>query len=174
MGDSYSYNETQTFTITHAKHMAAKVSTDLKRLQRFYICSSTPSDKNIEDYETEIIELLNAGYLNTITYGFKRNGEWIEPTLRYTSRDLAGMETNDDDPGRVRPNANIEGASFYSYLIYNSSWDNLSGEEKTKFENRLSVKRNGCQEPGVNGSFSNDKTYSSGGHALDRSSLKSY
>ncbi len=35
---SYSYTtvETKTFTLTHAKHLAAKVAADLKRLQRLY------------------------------------------------------------------------------------------------------------------------------------------
>ena len=39
---SYSYTESTTFTVTHARHMAAKVATDLKRMQRFY---GKPSDE---------------------------------------------------------------------------------------------------------------------------------
>ena len=76
----------------------------------------------IAEYEAEIIEFLKAGYLGTVTYGFRRDGNWIEPTLRYTARDLAGGAANDDDPGRVRPGANTIGATFYSYLTYSSSW----------------------------------------------------
>ena len=43
---SYSYTvaETQTFSVTHARHMAAKVATDLRRMQRFY---GYPSDADI-------------------------------------------------------------------------------------------------------------------------------
>ena len=111
MSDSYSYTESRTFTVTHARHMAAKVATDLKRMQRFY---GKPSDESIADYETEATEMLRAGYLDTVTYGFKRDGKWIEPTLRYTARDLAGASANDDDPGRIRPGADIGGASFRS------------------------------------------------------------
>ena len=99
MSYSYTQTETTTFTITHARHMASKVATDLKRLQRFYY---TPSDQQICDYETEIIELLKGGYLAEVTYGFRRDGKWIEPALRYTARDLAGNVANDDDPGRIR------------------------------------------------------------------------
>jgi hypothetical protein len=34
---SYTITESATtFTVTHARHMAAKVSTDLKRMQRLY------------------------------------------------------------------------------------------------------------------------------------------
>ena len=41
------------------------------------------------------------------TYGFKRNGQWIEPTLKYAARDLAGASAGDDDPGRVLPGKDI-------------------------------------------------------------------
>ena len=86
--------------------MAAKVATDLKRMQRLY--GQAERHRDIAAYETEIIEFLKEGYLGTVTYGFRRDGNWIEPTLRYTARDLAGFAANDDDPGRVRPGANID------------------------------------------------------------------
>jgi hypothetical protein len=59
---SFTITETTTFTVTHARHLAAKVSTDLKRLQRFY---GSPSDTEIAQYEEEAIELLKAGYFGT-------------------------------------------------------------------------------------------------------------
>src|SRR5260363_252520 len=49
--------------------------------------------------------------LGTLTVGFLRDGKWIEPTLRYTARDLAGMAANNDDPGRVRPGLNVSQAT---------------------------------------------------------------
>lgn len=171
MSYSYTVSETKTFTVTHARHMAAKVATDLKRMQRFYF---RPGDSSIAEYETEVIELLKAGYLGTVSYGFRRDGKWIEPTLRYTARDLAGDTANDDDPGRIRPGADIGGASFYSYLTYNAAWDNLSDGEKQAFKKRLPFKRDGAPEPGVNGYLSDDRTYSSGGRALYRASVRSY
>ncbi|RYE37335.1 MAG: hypothetical protein EOP48_28935, partial [Sphingobacteriales bacterium] len=79
MSFSFTYSQTQTFTATHAKHISSKVAADLKRVQRFY---GVPSDSSINDYETELIELLKKGYLGTVTYGFKREDKWIEPTLR--------------------------------------------------------------------------------------------
>ena len=117
MSSSFTLSETTTFTLTHARHMAAKVATDLKRLQRLY---GSPTDVAIVDYEAEVIELLKAGYLGTLTVGFRRD-DWIEPTLKYTARDLAGAAADDDDPGRIRPGANIDGASFYNYLTYSSA-----------------------------------------------------
>jgi hypothetical protein len=171
MSISYTFSQSTTFTLTHAKHMAAKVSTDLKRMQRLY---GDPSDVSIANYETEVIELLKAGYLGTLTVGFRRNGLWIEPTLRYTARDLAGSAANDDDPGRIKLGADIIGAVFYNYLTYSSSWDNLTLAEKDTFKKRMPFYREGVSEPKINGYLVDDLTYSSGGRALNRASVRSY
>lgn len=171
MTDSYTLSNTESFTVTHARHMAAKVATDLKRMQRLY---GSPSDDNIAKYEGEIIEFLKAGYLGTVWYGYRRNGSWIEPTLRYTSRDLSGSAANDDDPGRVRPGAIIIGATFYTYLTYGGTWSRATLAEKEAFRRRLPFQRGDAAEPGVNGYMADDRTYSAGGRALNRASLRSY
>ena len=168
---TYSYTVTETFTRTHARNIAAKIATDLKRMQRFY---GEPSDEWIDAYEEEAIEFLKEGLLGSVTYGFRKNGYWIEPTLFYTARDLMCVTANDDDPGRIRPRADISGATFYSYLIYSYVWNQLTPSEKTEFGGRLPFRRIGASEPGINGYRSRDLTYSSGGRALDRASLRSY
>jgi hypothetical protein len=169
MSYSSTATETTTFTITHARHLAAKVATDLKRLQRFY---GYPSDASIGSFEAEIIALLKSGYLGTVTYGFQRDGRWIEPTLRYTSRDLH-TEGSDDDPGRIRPGADVSGASFCSYLTYSAIWGLLSSAEQGQFERTLAVQRTGAPEPGVAGYLVDDRTYSAGGRALTRAAVRS-
>lgn len=168
---SFTVTETTTFTLTHAKYMAAKVATDLKRIQRFY---SAPNDTDIADYEAEVVELLKAGYLGTLTVGFRRNDRWIPPTLRYTARDLAGVSANDDDPGSVRPGANIDGASFCSYLTYSTTWNKLSSAEQDAFKKRMPYYRTGASEPSIDGYLVGDRVYSSGGRALDRASVRSF
>lgn len=87
MSYSSSYTDSTTFTYTHARHLGAKVATDLKRMQRMY---AYPTDASIAQYEAEIIELLRHGYLDKVTYGFRRDGNWVEPTLRYTAQELGG------------------------------------------------------------------------------------
>jgi len=171
MTSSYTYSQTESFTVTHARHMAAKVATDLKRMQRLY---EFPSDAEITNFEAEIIEFLKKGYLGTVTYGFRRDGNWIEPTLRYTARDLAGASANDDDPGKIRPGAYILGAAFYSYMTYSAAYNNLSSADREAFHGTLPFRRSGAPEPGVNGYLGGDRTYSSGGRALDRSSVRSW
>lgn len=171
MSYSFTHTATQSFTETHAKHIASKVATDLKRMQRFY---GFPSDYDIGTYERELIELLKKGYLRTVTYGYKKNDNWITPTLRYTAKELYGMNSSDDDPGRIPTNANIEGASFHSFLTYSSAWDGLSQDEKEAFKKTLPFQRGYGFEPGISGYMSSDKSYSAGGRSLDRSILKSY
>lgn len=168
---SYTLSETTTFTLTHAKHMAAKYAADLKRMQRFY---GQPSDTSIANYETEMIELLKAGYLGTLTIGFRRNDMWIEPTLRYSARDLYGASANDNDPGRVKPGADIKGASFYSYLTYTPAWEKLNASEQDAFKKRMPFYRGGAPEPSIDGYLVADHTYSAGGRALDRATVRSF
>ena len=167
MSSSFTFSETTTFTLTHARHMAAKVATDLKRLQRFY---GYPPDAAIAGYETEVTELLKAGYLGTFTIGFRRNGCWVEPTLRYTARDLAGAAANDDDPGRIRPGANIEGAGFYSYLTYSALWDALTGAEQEAFRKTHAVLAR--QEPLSRRSAAISSAISSTRPAVERSTAQ--
>ena len=138
MSYSYTVTDTITFTRTHAKHIAAKVSTDLKRMQRFY---GQPLDASIQAYETEVVELLKDGCLGIVAYGFRRHGSWIMPTLRYTARELCAASTIDNDPGRIRPGADISGARFYSYLIYSPAWDQLTDADKEAFRSRLPFSR---------------------------------
>lgn len=171
MSSSFTITEASTFTVTHARHMAAKVATDLKRMQRFY---GKPSDTAIAEYEAEATELIKGGYLATVTYGYMRGDNWIEPTLRYTARDLSGASANDDDPGKVRPGADVSGASFYSYLTYTDAWYRLSATEQDAFKRRMPFYRGGAPEPGIDGYLSNDRTYSAGGRALERASVRSY
>ena len=161
--------KTSTFTSTHASYIAAKVATDLKRMQRFY---GEPSDKSIDNYEAEVILLLKHGYLKKVSYGFLRNGSWTEPTLIYTSNELTGAAN--DDPGKIRPGQDIANAVFYSFLEYSDAWFRLSDKERELFEKNLPIQRGTGNTPGINGYLDNDRTYSSGGRALSRSSVRSF
>ncbi len=169
MSYSFTTTETRTFTITHANYLASKVATDLKRMQRFY---GRPSDRMIEKYEKEIALYLKHGYLEKVSYGFKKDGNWIEPTLIYRASDIE--YSANDDPGKVRPGCDISGASFYSFLEPSSKWCELTGSEKKQFENSLPLNRGTANTPGINGYLEHDRTYSAGGRALSRSSVRSY
>ena len=169
MSYSFTVSNTVTFTVTHARHMAAKVAADLKRMQRFY---GHPSDADITRYEQEATAFLKAGYLGTVTYGFKRGEQFIGPTLRYTAQDLAGGSASDDDPGLIRPRADVEGATFYSFMTYSAAWHAATQSERDSFDKELPFQRSGASEPTIGGYLSADRTYSSGGRALNRSTVR--
>ncbi len=171
MSGSYTYSETQTFTVTHAKHIASKVAADLKRIQRLY--NGKPTDAQIADYQEELIEMLPKGYIETVTYGFIRNDNWVL-ALKYHATDSGDMVA-DDDPGKIRPGIDISGASFYSYLSYSSTWFNLMDIERDVVRRRLSIKRTTAETPSVeNGYWEDDHVYSSGGRSLKRATIKRY
>ena len=171
MSYSFTFTASSAFTVTHARHMAAKVATDLMRMRRFY---GSPGEVDINAYEEEVVALLKTGYLGQLWYGFKRDGSWIEPTITYTARDLHNGSAADDDPGRIRPGADVSGARFYSFLSYSAAWDDLTPAEKHAFKKSLPYYRESGTEPPVYGYLSYDRTYSSGGRALDRASVRSY
>lgn len=172
MSTSYVETVSTAFTITHAKRLASKVRTDLMRIHRFY--NGRPSIAAIDDYEDELIALLRDGYLEKVTYGFKRAGKWIAPSVSYTAEDLLFGGGQDDRPGAISANKNVSGASFSSYLRYSEAWFQLSAEERDKYKERLPFRRSGADEPGVDGYFTSDKSYSAGSRALNRSSLRGF
>ena len=170
MTESYTYSESTTFTVTHARYIASKVMADLKRMQRYH---GAPGDDRIAKYDLELVALLRSGYLDEITYGFQKDGDWIEPTLRYTADDCFGG-AQDHDPGRVSPWADTAGARFSSYLTYSSSWYGASEAVRGAFGQTLPFQRVAGEEPGARGSMVSDKTYSAGGRAVHRYALRSW
>lgn len=171
MSTSYVETVSTAFTITHAKRLASKVRTDLMRIHRLY--DGRPSLHRIDKFEEEVTILLRDGYLDTVAYGFKRNGNWIAPTLRYTAEVLLFGSGVDDRPGAVKPNLDVSGASFYSFLTYSDAWFALTANEQDAYERALPIQRSAGNAPGVVGYFASDKNYSAGGRALNRSSLRS-
>lgn len=170
MTTSTTFTDSITFTVTHARHLASKVATDLKRMQRFY---DVPSDADINQYEAELVELMRGGYLGTVRYGFKRDDTWIEPMLEYTSHELAGPSIADDHPGRIRPGADVSGARFHSHLTYSPKWARLSAAEREAIKRTLPFQRGHGAQPALGGYLVADRTYSAGGRSLGRSSLRS-
>jgi hypothetical protein len=167
---SYSFEESTTFSIVHARHMAAKVATDLLRLQRFY---GKPTNNSIDAYEAELIALLKQDYLLAVTYGFKRNEKWVV-ALRYHAVP-GGSLVADDDPGKLKPGVDVSNCSFGSFLEYNANWSNLNSTAKQTFRKTLPFQRSDGTEPGVEaGYWVDDRSYAAGGRAISRSVIKRY
>lgn len=164
---TYTTTESKTFTVTHAVHIAVKIGTDLKRMQRFY---GKPTDERISDYEKEAIVLLKDDYLSRIEYGFKSNDETWRIALKYEAR-RGGVLIADDDPGGIRPCVDVTGCKFHSFLVTNHRWSVLSKEDKDLVYKKagISFKRSEGTEP--SGNWVVDRVYSAGGRGVQRSSL---
>lgn len=163
MSTTYTTSSTSSFTVTHARYLASKMAADLRQMQLFY---GKPSDSQIADFITEAVVLLLNGYLATVTYGFKRDGRWVV-ALRYNAR-TSGVLLADDRAGRVTPGVDISGASWCSFLEHSLAFLLLSDAERQRIEDQLPIRRTAAEEPGVSGSWTSDRSYSSGGVSLQR------
>lgn len=166
---SYTTTSTDSYTVTHARYVASKVATDLKRFQRFY---NSPSDGWIDMYEKELVGLLKYDAVDNVVYGFQRNALWTPASVRYRALP-GGTLMADDDPGKIRPGVDIAGAHFTSFLSYSSSWFALPLDERTRIEEALPIQRTTGSSPSLEtGSWVDDLGYSAGGRGLGRSSVR--
>ena len=163
---TFSYTQSETWSRTHARRVAGKVSADLLQMQQAY---GRPSDKWLEDYLDELVVLLSYSVLGSVTYGFKRHGDWVV-ALRYEA-DMSGMLTLDDRSGRIPRGDDVNGATWGSYLIKNGTWSSLSASQQAAIERQLPFPREGAREPGDAGPRIFDKTYSSAGNGVRRCTI---
>jgi hypothetical protein len=152
------------FTRTHARHLASKVAGDLRQMQIFY---EKPSDTEIEEYMTELTELLAGAFLDSVEYGFRDASGWIL-AVRYVVR-ADGTLVADDRSGRIAIGVDISNAHWYSYLRLSAKWGVLSENERERMERAIPVKRLAQPEPKVgHGSWMQQKTYLSNGVGMVR------
>ena len=165
---SMTSTRTGTFTIANARYVTSKIKADLKLLQRAY---GSPTDADIEAYGEEAAQLLNGGYLGTVTYGYRRNGSWVV-ALRYTAR-IDGTLTADDRAGGIPRGVDISGAQFYSFLTYSTKWYSLPISERDRIESLLPISRTTAPEPGTSGGYwSADRSYSYNGTGVARGAFR--
>lgn len=163
--------ESTTFTRTHARHITARIAADLARLTAFYPTELTES--RIKQFQEEAIEYLKAGYLESVTYGFRREGaDWIgDPyvewvlALKYVVND-GDLEGGSSAPGGIKPNADVTGAKFHSFLVPNSSFNQLSQVSQDAFDQSLPIYRASGEAP--EGNFHQDRAYGQGGRYVNR------
>jgi hypothetical protein len=161
------YTTTSTFTTSDARRVGGKVAADLRQMQQEY---GSPSDQQIESYLGELLMLLSDGYLDTVMFGFKRDGSWLPATLRYTALSL-GTTGDGDRSGTVKRGVETAGAHFTSYLSYSQKWRNLSEEARARYKAGLPIQRVSGEEPKAPGGWVEDKTYTSGGGGVRRAVL---
>ena len=100
------YTTSSTFTKTNVKYVASKVVADLRGLRAYY---GEPDEDKIWDFYEELVELLAGGYVTSVEYGFKRNGQRV--VSLYYEAQMDGSLT-DGKSGGVYARAKISGASL--------------------------------------------------------------
>ena len=153
--------------------MTARVKSDLKRLNQLYPAANL-SEERIERFHEEATTLLRDGYLQTVTYGFQKEVEYLFSkteakwlvALKYEVVN-GELDGGSDVPGGLRYGCDIEGSSFSSFLTYSSKWDELSPQEQEAYKiNKLPFQRTAGVEPQAN--WSQDRSYGKGGKIMNR------
>lgn len=166
---TYTFATTSTFTRTSARHIASKVVTDLRRMSFYY---GRPSERQIEDYYAELVELLVEGHLESVEYGFRREGRRVV-SLYYEAR--ADGSLSDDRAGGVPARVDITGASWFSFLEKSTKFFNLPEREQARIEAALPVKRTPSQPPSNGqGYWVTDRSYSADGVGTQRRTFRPY
>jgi hypothetical protein len=170
MSFSMTRTVSESFTLTHAKYLASKVTTDMLRCQQLY---QQPSNTDINDYGTELALLMRDGYVSEYEFGFKI-GDYRLLSWHYTVRNSDVTATN-DRPGGLPSGVSIANASFFNQLTYSTNWSLLSFEEQQKLKAELPVRRETRDGPkdGL-GHWTQDLSYSAGGVSLGRKTFRPY
>lgn len=164
MSYSCSTTRTSTFTLSNARYVASKVVTDLRQFQRWY---GRPDDSWIDSYHDELVTLSNGGYVDSVTYGFQRDGRWIL-TLEYQFR-YDGTLADDDRAGGVRHPVNLDGTTFASLLYWSTAWSNLTEDQKNAIAATLPFSRTSSGDDRyAMGRYANERTYSVDGSGASR------
>lgn len=160
----------ETFTLTYAKYLASKVTSDMRRCQQNY---GLPCDADINDYGTELALLLRDNYVAEYEFGFHINNERLL-SWKYTVRnsDLAGT---DDRPGKILSAVDLSGASFFNQLSHSSTWYALSESERSEIETLLPIQRIPKSDlKDGKGYWLPDLSYSAAGRSLGRQTFRPY
>ncbi len=163
--------ESTTFSLANARHISARIATDLSRLTSFYPTKLT--ELRISQFQEEATLYLKAGYLKSVTYGFrKEESNWMGDTsyewvlaLKYVANE-GEFEGGSSIPGGIKPGTDVSGTHFYSYLVLNSKFFELDQTAQDAFENTLPINRSNGKEPV--GTWRQDLVYGQGGRYMNR------
>lgn len=163
---TYSYSTS--FTATDARYLASKVAADLYQC---YLLYDKPNQPMIMKYETELAILLAGHYVGTYEFGFERGSQRVVSWF-YTAG-ASGTLTGDSSAGQLRARLSITGASYFNFLSYSLSWAALSPGKRDEIQRSLPITRSEGEAPtDGSGSWTTERTYSSGVVQLERKVFK--
>ena len=165
-----SYSASETFTLTHARHLASKVVADMYQCFRFY---GEPSEAAISKYQNELIVMLAGRYVKDYEFGFKLNGQrLVSWQYRVTaSGDLMGG--SDERSGGIYARASVAGAEYFNFMSYTPAWFALTEAQKSSVKAQHPVTRStGTLPDDGSGYWETERRYSSGGVEIARRSFR--
>jgi hypothetical protein len=162
------FTTTATFTRTHAKHLAAKVVSDLYQCSLLY---DSPGASSLTDYEAELVELLAGEYVADYEFGFKKDGQRIL-SWRYTIGPDGGLH-GDSNAGSLYARADISGATYYNFLTFSAKWSGLAAATREAVNEALPFRRGDGSLPGDGaGYWQTDHGYTAGGTLVARKTFR--
>lgn len=160
----------ESFTLTHAKYLASKVTADMLRCQQNY---GRPVQSHINDYGTELALLLRDGYVEIYEFGFSQDDQRLL-SWRYEV-DGTGINSTDDRPGRIVSGVDITNATWFNQLTFSSAWIALHQTERDRIRSVLPIQRVTKDGPkDGRGYWTNDLNYSASGVSLGRRTFRPY
>lgn len=164
-----SYTTTETFNVTHARKLAAKVVADMHQCNLLY--GRGPSTTDIAAYEAELVVLLAGGYVSAYEFGFKTVDNRRVLSWKYTvglSGDLEGGRS-----GGLYSQASLDGASLFNFLTTNTKWSQLSESDQAKVDQQHPISRTVSSPPADgNGYWASNRAYAAGGVAVTRQEFR--
>jgi hypothetical protein len=165
---TYTLTTTESFTLTNAKKLAAKVIADMHQCRRLY---SRPSESDIETYQTELVVLLAGRYVAEYEFGFKTSADKRIVSWRYTVTAAGDLEGGRS--GGLYATADVGNAQLFNYLWRSDRWRALTGSEQAKVDAQHPVERTFGDPPADgSGRWVRDRQYASGGVAIERKEFR--
>lgn len=168
MSYSYTATATESFTLTHAKRLAAKVAADMHQCLQFY---GQPTDAKISEYEQELVILLRGEYVASYEFGFQTNNERRVVSWFYAIGPAGDLEGGRS--GGLFSAADIPEATLFNFLSYSTKWSALSEKEKDKIKAGYQIQRvDGAPPRDGDGYWDSSRNYVSGGVAVMRKEFR--
>lgn len=165
---TYSHTATESFTLTDARKLAAKVIADMYQCHRLY---ESPSESSIEAYQTELVVLLAGRYVSEYEFGFKSSAGKRIVSWQYTvtaAGDLQGGRS-----GGLYAAADVSSAQFFNFLWRSAEWRKLTNAEQAKVNAQHTIDRvEGDPPRDGSGRWVRDRQYVSGGMAIERKEFR--
>lgn len=160
----------ESFTLTHAKYLASKVTADMLRCLQNY---GRPAQADINNYGTELALLLRDGYVDAYEFGFSKDDQRLLSWDYVVDR--SGISSTDDRPGRIVSDVVVAGTAWFNQLTFSTAWFALPQTERDRIRGGLPIQRvtKDCPKDGL-GYWASDLNYSACGVSLGRRTFRPY